>query len=105
VIDGPDRRPGSTLPGVLDHSGAQAALRAQILATEHWSLLATRGMTWSEIFSRTGISIASQALGAVAALQIAIGLLAALGSGTILGAVGYQRIARLRRDYRPLFPS
>jgi hypothetical protein len=68
------------LPGVLDHSGAQAALRAQILATEHWSLLATRGMTWSEIFSRTGISIASQALGAVAALQIAIGLLAALGS-------------------------
>jgi hypothetical protein len=27
---------------------------AQILATEHWSLLATRSMTWSEIFSRTG---------------------------------------------------
>ena len=26
----------------------------QILATEHWSLLATRSMTWSEIFSRTG---------------------------------------------------
>jgi hypothetical protein len=33
------------------------------------------------------------------------GVLAALGSGTILGAVGYRRIARLRRDYRPLFPS
>jgi hypothetical protein len=29
-------------------------LQAQLLATEHWSLLATRGMTWSEIFSRTG---------------------------------------------------
>jgi hypothetical protein len=27
----------------------------QILATEHWSLLATRGMTYNEIFSRTGI--------------------------------------------------
>lgn len=26
---------------------------AQFLATEHWSLLATRSMTWSEIFSRT----------------------------------------------------
>ncbi len=26
---------------------------AQFLATEHWSLLATRGMTWTEIFSRT----------------------------------------------------
>jgi len=27
---------------------------AQFLATEHWSLLATRSMTWTEIFSRTG---------------------------------------------------
>jgi hypothetical protein len=36
-------------------AGAPAAVRAQILATEHWSLLATRSMTWSEIFSRTGI--------------------------------------------------
>lgn len=25
-----------------------------MLATEHWSLLATRSMTWQEIFSRTG---------------------------------------------------
>lgn len=31
-----------------------AALRAQILATEHWSLLATRSITWQEVFSRTG---------------------------------------------------
>jgi hypothetical protein len=31
-----------------------AALRAQILSTEHWSLLATRGVTWQEVFSRTG---------------------------------------------------
>ena len=28
------------------------AVRAQILATEHWSLLATRSMTWSEVMSR-----------------------------------------------------
>jgi hypothetical protein len=34
--------------------GGSAALRAQILATEHWSLLATRGVTWQEVFSRTG---------------------------------------------------
>jgi hypothetical protein len=47
--------PGTRLPPPLDHSGAQAALRAQILATEHWSLLATRSMTWNEIFSRTAI--------------------------------------------------
>jgi hypothetical protein len=29
------------------------ALRAQLLATEHWSLLATRSALWQEIFSRT----------------------------------------------------
>jgi hypothetical protein len=29
-----------------------AALRAQILATEHWSLLATRSQTWNESFAR-----------------------------------------------------
>jgi hypothetical protein len=33
------------------------ALRAQILATEHWSLLATRGMTWSEVMSRIVIHL------------------------------------------------
>src|SRR5688572_8451518 len=30
------------------------ARRAQILGVEHWSLLATRGALWQEIFSRTG---------------------------------------------------
>lgn len=34
--------------------GSAAALRAQILSTEHWSLLATRSSIWQEIFSRTG---------------------------------------------------
>ena len=31
------------------------SLRLQILATEHWSLLATRSMLWSESFNRTGM--------------------------------------------------
>jgi len=31
------------------------AVRVQILATEHWSLLATRSITYSAIFSRTNI--------------------------------------------------
>lgn len=34
------------------------ALRAQILGVEHWSLLATRGALWQEIFSRTGTFLA-----------------------------------------------
>ncbi|MEO8329786.1 MAG: hypothetical protein ABI586_07280 [Candidatus Nanopelagicales bacterium] len=39
------------------HSAAPTAARAQILATEHWSLLATRGMTWSEVMSRISIHL------------------------------------------------
>ena len=33
------------------------AVRAQLLATEHWSLLATRSMTWSEVMSRISIHL------------------------------------------------
>jgi hypothetical protein len=46
-----DPAPGPPSPGDRDRS---AALRAQILAAEHWSLLATRSTIWQEIFSRTG---------------------------------------------------
>ena len=38
-------------------TSVQASLRAQILATEHWSLLATRSMTWSEVMSRIVIQL------------------------------------------------
>jgi hypothetical protein len=41
------------LPVPPNRATNEESLRAQILATEHWSLLATRGMTWGEIFSRT----------------------------------------------------
>ena len=33
------------------------AVRAQILATEHWSLLGTRGTLWSEVMSRITIHL------------------------------------------------
>ena len=39
-------------PGLADLLAEPPVM--QILATEHWSLLATRSMTWTEIFSRTG---------------------------------------------------
>jgi hypothetical protein len=42
-------------PGELD--APSASLRVQILATEHWSLLATRSTTWSEIMSRITIQL------------------------------------------------
>lgn len=40
---------------ISDRSGVTDAVRTQILATEHWSLLATRSLAWSEIYSRAGM--------------------------------------------------
>jgi hypothetical protein len=52
-----------------------AAVRAQLLATEHWSLLATRGMTWSEVMSRISIhlTVASASLVVLALVTQASG--------------------------------
>lgn len=38
-----------------DTDAAARALRIQILATEHWSLLATRSLSWNESFARAGM--------------------------------------------------
>jgi hypothetical protein len=49
----PTGQPG---PAAGDHPDAAArALRAQLLATEHWSLLATRSLSWNESFARAGM--------------------------------------------------
>jgi len=44
-------------------------VRVQILATEHWSLLATRQLAWTEAFSRAGIFLTVLS-GAVVALAL-----------------------------------
>ncbi len=41
----------------MEPGPAAPAVRAQLLATEHWSLLATRGTTWSEVMSRISIHL------------------------------------------------
>ena len=46
-----------------------AAARIQILSTEHWSLLATRSLSWQESFSRTAMFL-STLTGAVVALAL-----------------------------------
>ena len=91
TVDRPDYQFGDPTPGMhaepvetclrwpstgsghigLEQTGTPAALRAQILATEHWSLLATRSMTWSEIFSRTGIFLT-----VLSAIVVALSLVA-----------------------------
>ena len=75
----------ATLPTLSDRSGVTDAVRTQILATEHWSLLATRSMTWNEIFSR-----ASMFITVLSAAVVALALVAqatAFGSGFRLFAL------------------
>jgi hypothetical protein len=66
--------PASVLPNPQsDASAADAAarraLRVQMLATEHWSLLATRSLSWNEAFARAGMFL-SLLSGAVVALAL-----------------------------------
>jgi hypothetical protein len=63
----PVRTPPSL--GGLESTGNSP--HAQFLATEHWSLLATRSMTWNEIFSRTGTYLT-----VLSAIVIALSLVA-----------------------------
>ena len=71
--------PTMSTPPLSDRSGVTDAVRTQILATEHWSPLATRSMTWNEIFSR-----ASMYITALSAAVVALALVAqatAFGTG------------------------
>jgi len=45
---------------------ANASRRAQFLTTEHWSLLATRSMSWNEAFSRTSMFLSTLSAATVA---------------------------------------
>jgi hypothetical protein len=49
--------------------------------------------------------IVCQALGAAVVVQITVGLVVALATAGMLGAMGFRRIGQLRRDYRARFPS
>lgn len=54
-------------PGAAD--ALPPAMRLQILTTEHWSLLATRALSWNEAFSRASMFLAALS-GAVVALAL-----------------------------------
>lgn len=63
--------PETLPPALSDRSGVTDAVRAQILATEHWSLLATRSMTWNEVFSRASMFITVLSAAVVALALVA----------------------------------
>ena len=58
-------------PPVDEPGQPSDAVRVQILATEHWSLLATRSLLWSEAFTR-----ATMFLTALSAAVVALALIA-----------------------------
>ena len=64
-----DRIRSSVGPALADTPHVPDAVKLQILATEHWSLLATRSMVWNEIFSRSGMFLTALS-GAVVALSL-----------------------------------
>ena len=85
-----------------------ASVRAQILATEHWSLLGTRSTTWSEVMSRitihltvTSASLVVLALVAQAAgfgdefIVMSIGLAA---TSLVLGTLTAARVHNASQD-------
>jgi hypothetical protein len=63
----PGRPP--THPSMIGDEDAARTLRAQLLATEHWSLLATRNLSWNESFARAGMFL-TVLTGAVVALAL-----------------------------------
>jgi hypothetical protein len=81
----PPRRPPPCLHSPTGAGGITDDVRAQPLATEHASLLATRSMTWNEIFSRANMffTVLSAAVIALALVAQATGF----GPGFRLSAV------------------
>ena len=69
----PAALPGSAFGTGIDGGGdgpeVPMAIRLQVLATEHWGLLATRSMVWNEVFSRAGMFL-SLLSGAIVALAL-----------------------------------
>jgi len=64
---------------------ARRSQRLQILATEHWGLLATRSLSWNESFSRAGMFL-TVLTGAVVALAL-VAQATSFGEGFVLFAL------------------
>src|SRR5215469_14470252 len=81
-----DEIPTTSPSSLSERGGVTDAVRAQLLATEHWSLLATRSMTWNEVFSRASMF--------VTVLSAAVVALALVAQATAFGP-GFRLFALL----------
>ncbi len=61
--------PAATSIGDAGEGGSPIAYRLQVLATEHWGLLATRSLAWNESFTRAGMFLTTLS-GAIVALAL-----------------------------------
>jgi hypothetical protein len=89
---GTERMPEGVPPTIAVPSGgadadaaARRALRVQMLATEHWSLLATRSLSWNEAFARASMFL-SLLSGAIVSLAL-VAQATAFGEGFVLFAL------------------
>ena len=73
--DDPATLANSAEPTAVDHPPEEPLL--QILATEHWSLLASRSLAWNESFTRTSMFLST--------LSFAVVALALVGQATRFG--------------------
>jgi hypothetical protein len=85
-----------------------AALRLQILSTEHWSLLTTRSQTWSESFARAQMFLSVLSANVIALALVAQTSLLSTGFTTFalvllpvvlfLGLATYLRLVSVNHD-------
>lgn len=121
MVDRPEQEPSTR--------STPEALRAQVLSTEHWSLLATRGLAWSESFSRANwfVTVVSASVVALALVAdstdfglgfqlfalLLIPLVIVIGLATVIRLVQLNSedvhlvagMNRLRRGYLDLAPE
>jgi hypothetical protein len=87
---------------------ADDARAAQFLATEHWSLLATRSLSWSESFSRAGMFLSTLSAATVALAlvgpatsfgpEFAIFALVILSVTLFLGVATFVRLTQVNNE-------
>jgi hypothetical protein len=65
----PALQPDPDSGGGSASGGSPAAMQLQVLATEHWGLLATRSLAWNESFTRAGMFLSALS-GAIVALAL-----------------------------------
>lgn len=80
---GAEPAPPATAAGGREPS--PAALQLQVLATEHWGLLATRSLAWNESFTRAAMFLSALS-GAIVALAL-VAQATAFGDGFFLFAI------------------